>query len=78
MGGGGGIGTAGNVCGAGSMQLSGVRPSVSLSHPATARRCCGFAAVGPAARRYQSATRPAVSSSAPQHGAQQQMPECQN
>jgi len=50
--------------GAGFMQLSGVRLSVRLSHPAAARRCCGFAAVGPAARRYRSiAARPAVSSS---------------
>ena len=30
------------------------RPSVSLSYPAATRRCCGFAAVGPAARRYRS------------------------
>jgi len=38
--------------------------SVRLSHPAAARRCCGFAAVGPAGRRYRSiAARPAVSSS---------------
>jgi len=49
MGGGGGrvIGTAGNVCGAGSMQLSGVRPSVRLSVPSCHRTpllrvcCCG-------------------------------------
>jgi len=40
------------------------RPSVCLSHSAAARRCCVFAAVGPAGRRYQSiAARPAVSSS---------------
>jgi len=41
-----------------------IRPSVRLSHPAAARRGCGFAAVGPAARRYRSiAARPALSSS---------------
>jgi len=35
-----------------------------MSHPTAARRCCGFAAVGPAAKRYRStAARPAVSSS---------------
>jgi len=56
------------------MQLSGVRPSVRpsarLFHPATARRCCGFAAVGSAARAYRSiAARPAG------HGGQQQ-PRC--
>jgi len=34
-----------------------------MSHPAAARRCCGFAALGPAARRYRSiAARPALSS----------------
>jgi len=56
--------TARIVCRAGSMQLSGVRPSVCLSHPAAARRCCGFAAVGTTVRRYRSiAARPAVSSS---------------
>ena len=62
------------------MQLSGVRPSVRpsvcLSHPAVAHRCCGFAAVGPAARRYRSiAARPAgrrTAAAAPQH-VQQQM-----
>ena len=47
------IGTAHIVCGAASMQLSGVhpssRPSVRLSHPAVA--CCGFAAVDPTTRR---------------------------
>jgi len=58
------IGTARIVCGAGSMQLSSVRPSVRPSHPAAARRCCGFAAVGSAARGCRStATRPAVSCS---------------
>jgi len=37
------------------MHLSGVRLSVCLSHPAVARRCCcGFAAVGPANKRYRS------------------------
>jgi len=40
------------------MQLSGVRPSVCPSvrpcHPAATRLYCGFAAVGPAARRYRS------------------------
>jgi len=48
------------------MRLSSVRLSVCLSVPAlaAARRCRGFAAVGPAAWRYQSiAARPAVSSS---------------
>ena len=41
------------------MRLSGIH----LSGPAAARRCCRFAAVGPAARRYQSiAARPAGSS----------------
>jgi len=37
------------------MQMSGVRPSVRLSVrlslPAAARRCCEFAAVGPAVNR---------------------------
>jgi len=42
------------VCEAESIQLSGVRLSVCLSHPAAARRCCRFAAVGPAGRRYRS------------------------
>jgi len=51
------------VCGAGSMHLPGVRPSVRpsvllcvrhLSHPAAARRYCRFAAAGPAGRRYRS------------------------
>jgi len=36
------------------MQLSGVRPSVCLSHLAAARRSCRFAAAGPASRRYRS------------------------
>jgi len=37
-----------------------VRLTVPLSRPAAARRCCGFAAVGPAARRYRLfAARPA-------------------
>ena len=37
-----------------------VCPSVRLSRPAAARRCCGFAAVGPAPRRHRSiAARPA-------------------
>ena len=41
-----------------------VRPSVRPSHQAAARRCCGFAAVGSAARGCRStATRPAVSCS---------------
>jgi len=40
-----------------------VRPYVRLSHPAAARRCCGFTAVGPAARRCRPiAAQPAVSS----------------
>jgi len=34
--------------------LASVHPSVRLSHPAAARRCCRFAAVGPSARRYRS------------------------
>ena len=56
------------IRGAGYMQLSGVRPSVCLSvclsHLTAARCSCGFAAVGPAARRYRSiAARPAVSCS---------------
>jgi len=60
------IGTSSIVCGAGSVQLSGVRPSVRpsvclsvrLSYPATARRSCEFAAAGPAAaRRYRSILR---------------------
>jgi len=70
------------------MHLSGVRPSVCLSvrlsHPAASRRCCWFAAVGSAVKRYRSiAARPAGRRSAavaPQHGAQQQMravPRCQ-
>jgi len=46
------------------MHLSVVRPSVRLSRPAAARRCCGFAAVGPACSRYRSiAARPALSGS---------------
>jgi len=56
-----------------------VRPP---AHPAAA--CCGFAAVGPAARIYRSiAVRPAgrrLEAAAPQHGVQQQMravPRCQ-
>jgi len=54
------------------MQLPSVRPSVCPFVPslAAARRCGGFAAVGPAARRYRSI----VAAAAPQHGAQQ--PEC--
>ena len=46
------------------MKLPSVCLSVCLSHRSTAaRRCCGFAAVGPAARRYRSiAARPALSS----------------
>jgi len=37
-----------------------VRLSVCLSHPAAARRCCEFATVGLAGRRYRSiAARPA-------------------
>ena len=83
------VGTARIVCVAGSMQLSHVRPYVCPSvprslHPAAARRCCGFATVGPAARRYRSITaRPAdrwTAAAATQHGAQQQMravPRCQ-
>jgi len=40
-----------------------VRPTVCLSHSRTAAVCSGFAAVGPAARRYRSiAARPARSS----------------
>ena len=61
-----------------------VCPSVCKSVQSTARRCCGFAAVGPAARRYRSfAARPVgrrSAAAAPQHGAQQQMravPRCQ-
>ena len=69
------IDTACIVCGAGSMKLSGVRPSVCLSvcpttsvpSLAAARRCGGFAAVGPAGRRYRSiAARPALSSNCEQ------------
>jgi len=58
------VDTASIVCGAGSMKLSSVRLSVCLSHHLTAtRRCSGFAALGPAARRYRSiAARPAPSS----------------
>jgi len=53
------IGTARIVCRAVSMQLLGVRPSVRpsvcLSQHSPAARCyCGFAAVGPADRRYRS------------------------
>jgi len=52
------------VCAAGSMKLPSVRLSVRLSHySAAARRCGGFAAVGPAARRYRpTAAQPALSS----------------
>jgi len=50
-----------------------VRPSVCLSHPAAARRCCGFAAVGPAARRYRSIAARPVGSSSSRAAAQQQM-----
>jgi len=39
------------VSGAGSMKRSGVRPSVRLSVPTA---CGGFAAVGPACRKYRS------------------------
>ena len=43
------------------------RPSVCLSHSPAAAACAGFAAVGPAGRRYRSiAARPAPQ---PQHGA---------
>ena len=46
------------------MKLPSVRLSVRLSHySAAARRCNGFAAVGPAARRYRpTAAQPALSS----------------
>ena len=56
--------TARILCGGGSMKLSGVCPSLCLSHhSANARRCGGFAAVRPAVRRYRSiAARPALSS----------------
>ena len=39
------IGNAGIVCGAGSMNRYGVRPSVCLSHMPAAAACGGFAAV---------------------------------
>ena len=74
------------VCRAGSMQLSGIRPSVRLSVCPTLspNAAAVFAVVGPAARRYRStAARPAgwrPAAAAPQHGAQQQMravPRCQ-
>ena len=48
------------LCEAGSMHLSGVRPSVCLSVCSSVRlsvqqtHCCGFAAVGPAGRIYRS------------------------
>jgi len=66
------IGTARIVCGAGTMQLSDVRVSVCLSHSPAARRCSGFAAVGPA-RRYRSIAVWLSAVAAPQQGAQQQM-----
>ena len=52
------IDTARMVCVTGSMKLSSVALSVCLSvrlfqHSAAARRCIGFAAVGPAATRYR-------------------------
>ena len=48
------------------MKRYGVRPSVCLSHSPAAAACGGFAAVGPAGRRYRSITaRPARN----QHGA---------
>ena len=41
-----------------------ISASVCLCHSPAALRCCGFAAVGPAARRYRSiAARPALNSS---------------
>ena len=58
------IGAARVVGGAGSMHLSGVRPSVCSI-------CCGFAAVGPAAMRRLMHGRWSAAA-APQHGALQQ------
>ena len=67
------VDTAPTARAAGSMKLLTVRLSVCLSvcpfvppshHSAAARCCGGFAAVGPASKRYQSTvTRPALSSS---------------
>ena len=53
--------TARTTRGAGSTKRYGVRPSVCLSVPAWAQqqqqtRCCRFAAVSPASRRYRSIT----------------------
>jgi len=70
------VGTARIACGGRSTQLSGVRPSV---RPSVRLSVCPIrqphaAAVCPAARRFRSiAARPAVSTSALQYGAKQQM-----
>ena len=58
------------------------RPSVCLSHTAAARRCCGFAAVGPASRRCRvNVARPALSCSgaaaAASGGRMRAVPRCQ-
>ena len=50
-----------------------VRPSVCLSHSPAAAACGGFAAVGPAGRRYRLLHGQRRSSTGQQHGAQQQM-----
>jgi len=64
--------TARMVCGAGSIKLSVVRPSVRLSHHSPAARLCGgFAAERRADRRYRP-TAATAAAAAPQHGAQQQ------
>jgi len=65
------INTARIVCGARSMKLSEVRLSVRPSrHSDAARRCGGFAAAGPAARRYRSiAARPELNSKCEQYHA---------
>jgi len=68
--------TARMVCGAGSIKLSVVRPSVRpsvclITRSPAARLCGGFAAERRADRRYRP-TAATAAAAAPQHGAQQQ------
>jgi len=68
------VGIASTVCGARSVQRSGVCLSVRLSHPTAAAACGRFAAERRAGRRYRSTAAVAGRrSTVPQHGAQQQM-----
>ena len=71
------IGTAHVVIGAGSMRRYGVRPSVCPSVPPSVgpqqqTRCCRFAAVGPAGRRYRSTVAAAAGA-----GQKRAVPRCQ-